>query len=152
FAPTPGDAQRLHTKADRVLRAQGNNSGRQRMRSDGTLRPERPPRGLILSTGEDIPQGKSLKARIFIIEIEPGSIDKDRLTLCQRDAREGLYAQAMAAFLKWLAPQYEAVLNSLQVGREKYRSELSEGCQHLRTPEIVADLAMGLDQLLLFAQ
>lgn len=51
FAPsgTSHDVQRLHRKADRVMRAKGNASGRLRMRQDTTLRPQKPPRALILS-------------------------------------------------------------------------------------------------------
>src|SRR5206468_12743200 len=58
FIPTGSmaDVQRAHRDADRVLRAQGNRSGRQRMRADGSLRAVRPPRGLIVSTGEDVPR------------------------------------------------------------------------------------------------
>ena len=65
FAPTgsQGDVQRLHREADRVFRSQGNNAGRGRMNRDGSLRPVKPPRGLILSTGEDVPRGQSLRAR-----------------------------------------------------------------------------------------
>src|SRR5205814_8742338 len=49
FAPggSAADIQRLHAKAARVMRAQGNNSSRQRMRPDGSLRPPKPPRCLI---------------------------------------------------------------------------------------------------------
>jgi len=45
FAPTSnqGDVDRAHREADRVLRAQGNRSGRLRMRGDGTLRAVKPP-------------------------------------------------------------------------------------------------------------
>src|SRR5436190_21137522 len=35
------EAQRFHREADRLLRAQGNRSGRGRMRSDGNLRPSK---------------------------------------------------------------------------------------------------------------
>jgi len=38
------DVQRLHSEADRLLRAQGNLSARQRLRVDQSLRPQRPPR------------------------------------------------------------------------------------------------------------
>src|SRR6185503_10786184 len=40
FAPcgSTSDVQRLHREADRLLRAQGNHSGRQRMRADSSLR------------------------------------------------------------------------------------------------------------------
>jgi DNA primase catalytic core len=91
FCPTgaKADLQRYHRDADRLVRAQGNRSGRQRMRWDGTLRPAKPPRGLILSTGEDIPRGHSLRARLLIVDVAPGMIRWDRLTACQKDPRTG---------------------------------------------------------------
>lgn len=99
------DQSRLHAAADRVLRAQGNHSGRGRCRADGTLRPPKPPRGMIVSTGEDLPRGQSLRARTAIIPVEIGSLNFDCLTLCQRQAQSGLFAEGMAAFLKWLATE-----------------------------------------------
>jgi hypothetical protein len=61
FAPTgtTRDVQRLHRDADRLFRAVGNRSGRARMRADGGSRPTYYPRGLILSTGEDIRAGRA---------------------------------------------------------------------------------------------
>jgi hypothetical protein len=69
FTPTGtrGDVARSNKDADRIFRAQGNSSGRARMKSDSSLRDPKPPRGLILSTGEDIPRGRSLRARVFIL-------------------------------------------------------------------------------------
>ncbi len=98
FAPTGSayDRQRLHREADRLLRAIGNAAGRSRMRSDASLRPVKPPRSLVLSTGEDIPAGSSLRARMLVIEISAGEINKTALTSCQRDGDDGLYAKAMA--------------------------------------------------------
>ncbi|MBL8190900.1 MAG: bifunctional DNA primase/polymerase, partial [Acidobacteria bacterium] len=57
FCPhgSSADQARLQAAADRLFRAQGNHSGRLRCRTDGTVRAVKPPRGLILSTGEDIP-------------------------------------------------------------------------------------------------
>ena len=77
FAPggSAVDVARYHKEADRVLRAQGNNSGRGRLRPDGELRPTRYPRGLIVTTGEDVPRGESLRARQFIVEIRQGDIE-----------------------------------------------------------------------------
>jgi hypothetical protein len=65
FAPTgtTADVQRLHRDADRLFRAAGNRAGRARMRADGGSRPTNYPRGLIISTGEDVPSGQSLRAR-----------------------------------------------------------------------------------------
>src|SRR5439155_20019622 len=102
FAPS-GDAYavaRLHKEADALLRAQGNAAGRQRMRADATLRPHRPPRGLLLSTGEDVPRGQSLRARLLILELVAGDIDVSRLGACQRVAAEGTYALALSAFVQ----------------------------------------------------
>jgi hypothetical protein len=58
FCPTgsQADQQRLHRDADRVFRNQGNGIGRQLMRADGGLQTPKPPRGLILATGEDLPR------------------------------------------------------------------------------------------------
>ncbi|HZA24274.1 MAG TPA: DUF927 domain-containing protein, partial [Dehalococcoidia bacterium] len=73
FAPTgsAADIQRMHRKADRLLRAQGNLSARLRMRSDSSLRVPKPPRSLILSTGEDVPKGQSLRARLIVVDVPP---------------------------------------------------------------------------------
>ncbi|MEE8114925.1 MAG: bifunctional DNA primase/polymerase [Nitrososphaerales archaeon] len=145
FAPvgTPYDVQRLHKKADRIFRAQGNSSGRQRMRADGSLRPERPPRGLILSTGEDTPKGHSLKARLWVCDLSPGDVSEQILSLCQRDAARGKYVKATAGFIQWLAPQYETIRRNLQKELRELRKTASKDELHRRTPDIVANLAIG---------
>jgi len=52
YAPGSMDRRELETKASRLIRSQGNLAGRGRLRSDLSDRPAYPPRGLILSTGE----------------------------------------------------------------------------------------------------
>lgn len=146
------DTARLNQKAERLFRAQGNHSGRQRMNADGSLRHTKPPRGLILSTGEEIPRGQSLRARLLIIEISPGDIDKAKLTECQRNAAAGLYAQAMASYLAWLATSYANVRQVLPDLTADLRAQATAGGMHARTPGIVANLAVGLRFFLLFAK
>jgi hypothetical protein len=153
------DAEKMATKADRLLRAQGNNSGRQRMRSDGSLRPSRPPRGLIISTGEDVPPGQSLRGRLAIIEVSRGDISADRLSLCQRDAVSGLYVKAMVGYIGWLASRYtdekyayrERVRDLRTAAAKALASASSDGHRHQRIPEIVANLAVGFETFLRFA-
>ena len=157
FVPTgsTADVQRAHREADRVLRSQGNRSGRQRLRADASLRPSRPPRGLILSTGEDIPRGQSLRARLLGLELPkegPGSLNWERLTSCQRDAAAGLYAQALAGFVRWLASRYQNVRQSLPGEVAHLRGLAHQSGQHRRTPDMVANLAVGLRYFLAFAQ
>ena len=147
FAPTGGmtDVQRFHREADRVLRAQGNNAGRGRMRADGSLKPPKPPRGLIVSTGEDVPRGQSLRARLLVLEIGPKDIDFQQLTLCQADASSGLYAQALAGFAKWLAPHYEDMGQNLRRKLVQLREQGAGNASHRRTPEIAATLGFGFE-------
>jgi hypothetical protein len=153
FAPhgSATDIQRFHREADRLVRAQGNRSGRGRMRPDGSLRPAKPPRGLILSTGEDVPRGQSLRARLFVIEVSPGDVNKARLSECQRDAAAELYAQAFAGYVRWLAARYQQVSSCLRQERETLRDKLLAEGQHPRAPSILADLLLGLQYLFDFA-
>ena len=80
FAPTGtrSEISRYYREADRLLRAQGNRSGRQRLRPDATLKPATPPRGAVVSTEEDVPKGQSLKARLLVTELPkegPGAVN-----------------------------------------------------------------------------
>src|SRR5207245_613809 len=99
------DATRLHREADHLLRGQGNRAGRQRMRADATLRPPRPPRGLLLGTGEDVPRGQSFRGRLVIVDLGKPDLQWDKLTECQKDAAAGIYTEAAAGFICWLAPR-----------------------------------------------
>ena len=154
FAPagSAGDVQRLHRDADRLLRAQGNGSGRGRMRADTTLRPPKPPRGLVLSTGEDVPRGQSLRARVLVLEVEPGDVNEERLSACQADAAAGLYAAAMAGFIGSIAGRYGAIRAGLRAEIVRLRGGAVGSRAHRRTPEIVANLAIGIDTFLTFAE
>ena len=153
FAPqgSQHDVSRTHRDADRLIRAQGNNAGRSRMRSDATLRPTKSPRGLILSTGEDIPRGHSTRARLLVVELTESNLDWKRLTRCQEEAREGHYAKALAGYLQWLAARHDLLQSELRPNVAKLRAQASQSAAHKRTPDIVAQLAVGLHTFLRFA-
>jgi hypothetical protein len=156
FCPTgrQSDVQAKQRSADRLFRAQGNTSGRQRLSRDSTLRPARPPRGMLLSTGEDVPMGQSLQARVLISEVPKfgsDALDWDRLTECQKDAADGLYAQAMSGYIRWLAAQYDEVQAGLPAKISALRERAYQSGQHRRTPDIVANLAVGFEYFLEFA-
>jgi len=148
---TPGGRSDLHRKADRIFRAQGNCSNRGRLRLGGNAVPEKRPRGLLLSTGEMIPSGLSLLARVLVVALSNRTIPEDRLTGCQADAAKGLYAEAMAFFVHTVA--------SRKAWREKLwtkllphcldecREEASRTRRHRRNPDILADLLLGFDAM-----
>src|SRR5690606_24451956 len=155
FAPkgSTADVQRLHRDADRVLRAQGNRQGRHRMRPDGTLRPSYVPRGLILSSGEDIPAGQSLRARLLILEVAPGDVSLSALSRAQQAAADGLLAASMAGYVRWLAGQLDELRTTLPARRRELRDAARRSdWPHDRTPDIVAHLALGWEQFLEYAE
>ncbi len=146
------DINAYHKKADQLLRGQGNQAGRQRMNADGTLRPTFYPRGLILGTGEDIPRGQSLRARMLVLEVQPPDVDLDVLTELQVARDDGVLAQAMAAFVQWLAPQMDTLADTLPDRKQVLRQEaLEAGKAHSRTPDIIASLMIGVEMFLRFA-
>jgi hypothetical protein len=148
------EKSRMYSAAERLFRAQGNSSGRGRMRADTSLRPIKPPRGTIVSNGEEVPAGQSLRARMLILEIsEDDKIDLNILTECQHDGAAGAYVAAMAGYLAWIAPQYEAMRETLSEKVTEYRAKAATelGASHPRTPGIVADLYAGWEFFLNFA-
>jgi hypothetical protein len=91
---------KLNATADRIFRAQGNGSARGRLNADLTQRPSRPPRGMILATGEELPTGQSLRGRLVPIEVGQGDIQTGPLTIAQGNARDGRLAEGMASFIR----------------------------------------------------
>jgi len=160
FCPvgSSADVQRYHREADRLFRGQGNHAGRARMRPDATLRPSKPPRGLVLSTGEDTPRGSSLRARAMILDTSPGDFGPEpprpnsKLTACQADARAGKYALSMAGYLRYLAPRYEDIHAGLGQEIAALRERAVTAGQHARTSGIVANLGLGLRHFLAYAR
>jgi hypothetical protein len=154
FAPTgtTADVQRLHRDADRLFRAAGNRSGRARMRADGGSRPTYYPRGLIISTGEDIPSGQSLRARLLVVELAPSDISTTALSAAQSDAAEGLFAAALAGYLRWLAPRIGGLKETLPDRQRALRDTLVQSGQHRRTPDIAASLILSWEIFLRFAE
>lgn len=154
FAPpaSRADGDQQHRTAERLIRGQGNSAGRQRMRADGSLRPPKPPRGLILATGEDVPRGHSITARLGVVAVQRGDVKLPRLSECQRDAAAGRYAGAMAGFVAWLAPRYAEVRAGLDAERVELRDRFVGQFPHARTPDIIANLLIGLRYLLRFAE
>lgn len=163
FKPTGGkrDVDELHRKAEWLFRGAGNQNGRGRLSANLRQRAAYHPRGLVLATGEDIPKGQSLRARLTIANLSrdaadprQGDIDLDRLTELQRHARTGSLAQAMAGYLRWLAPQLDELANSLpEAIRARRDAAVQAGMQgHSRTPSDFASLSMGLACLADYAQ
>ena len=133
----------MHGKGDRVFRSLGNASARGRCWANGQLRVEYPPKCFLISSGEDRPPGESCAARRLDIHMVPGDIPLCSLTPYQQQALDGVYAQAMAGYIRWLAQQgLDKVHEALKTERNQQRTvAMKEG--HPRTAGIVADLYCG---------
>jgi len=137
FVPqgTTYNIKALQQKADNIIRAQGNQAGRARLTDISSVQQTMYPRGIILSTGEDIPDGHSVRARMMIVELSPGSISIDKLTAAQ--AARPAYSRFMSAFIAWWAGA--DLHDAFKEIRDGYRKEF-QGVGHTRTPTIMAEL------------
>jgi hypothetical protein len=136
--------------AERVIRGSGNGAGRLRLNREARLRPSRPPRSLLLSTGEDDVQGHSLAARVLGIRLEKGMVDWDKMTELQKYGARGDLAAAMSGYLMWVSSRLPFIhRNQENWVRRIARSFTGEG--HLRSADAAAELLIGLGAMLIFA-
>jgi hypothetical protein len=151
FAPTGRHADsELQNIAERLFRATGNQQGRSRLSGDGLNAPK-PPRALVLATGEEVPLGHSIRARLLILDVRPGEVDRPTLSDCQRAGHDGRLAASMAAFLGWIAGNYEKVHRRLQTRVLEIRSQGDGRAVHARLPTSLAELQTGWEIFLQFA-
>lgn len=127
FAPqfhSHQESQRMKSAAATLARSIGNRSarGRSRKYQARTLIP----RGLVISTSELPLVGQSTVGRMLYIPVARGDILPDngersrpKLDAAQRLAQGGVYAQAMSAYLRYLAERWDTVVASAQSLREE---------------------------------
>lgn len=146
-------AAEMDALAERILRGQGNLSGRGRMKADRSHEGCYCPRGLLVCTGEDLPSGQSLLARTLVMDINDGTIDLNVLTRMQHERDQGLLAASMSGFIQWIAPQVGSLKTTLKARLESYRGQASSlAVIHGRTPDIAASLMLGLEQFIWYAK
>lgn len=140
----PATRQGNETEMDRLLRGQGNGAGRARLGQ-----PSYYPRGLIASTGEAAPSGKSLLARMVVLRMGD-ALDWDRLTVLQQQARAGVHASCMAGFLRWLAPRLDDVRTWMRGRIHEVRPMFEIDGVHRRTSDALANLEAAFAVFLMF--
>jgi hypothetical protein len=138
----------LDKKAQDLIRRLVNRQGRGRMTSQLTSRMDFPPRGLVMSTAEQLPQGQSVIGRLMGVEIQPDDIQKEAMTEGQ-EAR-GRYSHAMAGYLLWLAEQWDGLGKTLPDQWAELRDQALKESGHLRIPSAIASLYVGFDVGLAF--
>jgi hypothetical protein len=133
----------MERSAQRIVRSVGNQSSRGRLRSDLTHRPDRPPRGVIFATGEDLPPTSSIQARLVVVAVEKQQLDLAVVTEMQRSGDR--LAQAMAGYISWLRPRFSDLAPELQAKFRDARGRFQGATGHMRQPEALAQLYLGMD-------
>ncbi|MFT3893096.1 MAG: CHC2 zinc finger domain-containing protein [Anaerolineales bacterium] len=174
FAPqfsSLAEARAMHKKAHHMVRSVGNRSARGRSRADLSQQNTRFPRGLVIMTAENPLIGQSIVGRMLYVGVEPGDIlpasassngADDKLTKLQAKAQQGLLAQAMKIYLKYLAENWERIVNEFPVMVDK-AAQVARQTANLqnRLPDAYAVLAASQElaircfeemQLLSFAE
>jgi hypothetical protein len=151
------DIAALQRAAERVLRGQGNGAGRARCRPDGSIRPERRPRGTVLVTGEALPGGESLLARILGIRLwgsiknRTSPVNIEQLAVAQAAAADGKLAASMAAFVQHLASGNRLQAARRRTDEARHRWRHAARWPHARIPDNLAQLEVGLQAFVEFA-
>ena len=139
---TTAAARDLETKVERVIRSQGNKSGRGRLQSDTNFRSSYVPRGLIITSGEQLPSSESGGARLFVVQVEEAATDPDTLTFAQ-DEEQGLYRFAMADYCSWLQKGWDSIIPHVHEEWEGLRHLAMEHGIHRRLPAVVACMTVA---------
>jgi hypothetical protein len=148
FVPTgtAWQVRQLQKTADQIVRGQGNQAGRSRLTDISQMQTTYYPRGLTLSTGEDVPEGHSVRGRMMILELAPGDIVPAKLTQAQQKRPQ--YPKAMADWIQWLAGTNAA--ETVKFVADKIRDKhLHIG--HTRTPSIIGQLLATMNLLTEYA-
>lgn len=140
----------MHDKGERIFRAVGNVAARGRLTDATAFRASFTPRCLVLATGEDLPLGQSLLARLVVLEVNAGDITPSKLSIAQDAASS--FPAVMAGYLRWLAPRIDELKKSSRKHLNALRDRATEGTSHARTPDSVASLYFGMETFISFAR
>ena len=142
--------QELEKRAQRIIRGIGNRASRGRLRADLSQQPDRPPRGMVVCTGEDLPTGHSIQARLVIVEVDRERLNLDVITELQ--ASGDRLAHAMRGYIEWLQPAIPQLRKEMPARLGRLRGELYQIGSHLRQADALAQLRGAFELLLEFAE
>jgi hypothetical protein len=146
YAPQPSarEQSELDRKVARIIRNIGNGTARGRLRADLSQRPDRPPRCMVVSSGETIPPGHSIGARLSVVPVDRSAVEVAALTRSQ--AEVALLPHALRAYVEWL--QSRLPPSALVARHAELRASYMVEAAHARAPEAMAKLHLGLSTYL----
>ncbi|WP_293914508.1 DUF927 domain-containing protein [Deinococcus sp.] len=150
------DVNRMHGNLTRTLQGVADGAGRGRMGITGKRQTGKFPRGTVMSSSETLPRGHSNRARVVVVDVPRKLIDSpaksEAFHAAEDLAGQGVYALALAGYVRFIAQHYSAVVVGSPAHRAFTRSLAPrfEGA-HGRTGPAAAELAYGWACFLTFA-
>jgi len=86
------------------------------------------------------------------MEIGPADVHWALVHRLREQAASGTLAAAMAAYLRWLAPDHCGDTGRVEARVEELRQLIGTADAHPRMPGMIANLAIGLDRFFEFAR
>ena len=141
--PDHYQASDLDAKAEALFRGIGNRAARSRAARDGSLRAARPPRATVISSGTQLPPADDVQARLTVMYARKGAVDCRALSRSQRDGAQGLFAQSMFGFIRWMARNRQSHLDWSRQRALELRKHFEDDEAHPRAaPAMAAKMAV----------
>lgn len=144
------DAQAMEAKVQMLIRNQSNRTARGRMNPDMTEKARYDPRGMLLFTGELLPTLESTLARVLVVDLPKGAIDKKGPKLSSLQRNSPLLASAMSSYIEWIRVHYETIVESFPDRFMYLREKAHQDGFHNKIPEQSAFLRFGLEMAMDF--
>jgi hypothetical protein len=130
----------------RVLQNYADGTGRGRLKVDATTNVSRPIRGLLVSTGEDIPEhSASVVARSVVVPVPQTAKDLKRGASCIKECKN--YSGVMADYIRWLmeGKRTGEFAERVQGWQDRYYKDVTEKQNGLRIAGNFAQLAASIE-------
>ncbi|KAF0158823.1 MAG: TOPRIM domain-containing protein [Syntrophaceae bacterium] len=129
--------------AQAMIRAYSNRTARGRLNSDLTEKGRYEPRGMMVMTAEEQPTLESTLARVCIIEVTEGAIDRNKLTAIQKDAASLPYA--MSSYIAWIRDNMAEIRETFPARFRELRERAATEGFHKKLPEQAAFMGFALE-------
>ncbi|HNS56293.1 MAG TPA: hypothetical protein PKO34_04485 [Smithellaceae bacterium] len=129
--------------AQRMIRAYSNRTARGRLNSDMSERGRYEPRGMMLMTAEEQPTLESTLARVCIVEVTEGAIDRPKLTAIQKASDALPYA--MTSYVNWLRENMAEIKAAFPARFRALRERAANEGFHKKLPEQAAFMGFALE-------
>ncbi len=142
----------LGERVDLLVRAQYSGASRLALTATGDLaKGDAAPGGVLVLNGETLAPGHSLNTRMVVVELPRPLPEEELLRAARQRAADGVYAGAMAAHLRWLAPRMTETRKARRDRAARIVEKLYDGRREHRALALLAEVGLGVGNFLEWA-